>query len=166
VNAAYTLFVLGLITTVIVWARSYAESENGTAIFQAARGPRLARSGAMAILGLSLILTGNTRDGIVALSKHIPQNWNRMIHWRDHLIRQQVQCGATELDLPSRDLAAANLANWPRLYLFYDITDDPKWCVNTHLARYYGLRTIRRVPRSASVALKSLRESTDQARRR
>ncbi len=148
-NAGYALFVLGLFATVVVWARSRAESESATATLQESRGVRFARSGALAIPGLSLVLSGNTRDGIRGLAKGIPQNWHRMIEWRDELIRREKQNGAAELDLPTRNLAAANRAKWPKLYFFEDITEDPTFYVNQCVARYYGLKTIRRVPPAA-----------------
>ena len=100
----------------------------------------------LAILGLSLVLSVNTRDGILGLLKGVPQNWHRMIEWRDEVIRREVQNGATELVFPMRNLAAANRVKWPNLYLFEDITEDPTWYVNQHVARYYRLKTIRRVP--------------------
>jgi len=151
-NAAYTLFVLGFFATVIIWARSCAESESATATLRESRRARFARSGALAILGLSLVMSANTHDGILGLAKGIPQNWRRMIEWRDELIRQEVQNGATELVLPTRNLAAANRAKWPKLYYFEDITEDPTWYVNQHVARYYGLKTIRRVPPDVTLA--------------
>ncbi len=145
-NAAYTLFVLGFIATVVVCARSRAESDSVTATLHKSRGVRFACSWALAILGLSLVLSVNTRDGILGLLKGVPQNWHRMIEWRDEVIRREVQNGATELVLPTRNLAAANRVKWPNLYLFEDITEDPTWYVNQHVARYYRLKTIRRVP--------------------
>ena len=156
-NAAYTLFVLGFFATVIVWLRSRAESESETLNLLESRRVRFARSGALAILGLSLVLSTNTRDGILGLARGIPQNWHRMIEWRDELIRREVQNGAADLVLQTRNLAAEDRAKWPNLYFFEDITEDPTWFVNQHVARYYRLKTIRRVSPDGTLE--------DQARR-
>jgi hypothetical protein len=154
-SAAYTLFALGLITTTVVGVRARAGSDGAPVSSPAGQGLSFARSGALIIVGLSLVLTGNTHEGIAALSRGVPQTWHRMIHWRDGLIKRELRSGAVEVDLPIRDIGAVYLARWPQLYNFYDITDDPTWFINQHVARYYGLKTIRRVPRGASVAAKA-----------
>ena len=158
-NAAYTLFILGFFTTVIVWLRSRAESESETVSLRESPRARFARSGALATLGLSLVLSTNTRDGIIGLAKGIPQNWHRMIEWRDQLIRREVQNGATDLVLQTRNLAAEDRAKWPNLYFFEDITEDPTWYVNQHVARYYRLKTIRRVSPDGTLANQARRPS-------
>jgi len=151
-NATYTVFVLGWITAVVVWTRSQAESEGTTAKSQEPIGPRFARSAALAVLGLSLLVTGNTRNGIIGLRNRVPQNWNRMNHWRDHLIREAMRRGATQVELPIRDFAATYLTNCPRMYFFCDITEEPTFWVNGYLAWYYGVNSIRRVPQAAGMA--------------
>ena len=157
-NATYTLFVLGWITAVIVWTRSHAESGGATVTSQEANGPRFARSAALAVLGLSLLVTGNTCNGIVGLRNGVPQNWKRMIHWRDRLILKAVRGGATQVVLPIHDFAAINAANWPRMYSFFDITEHPTYWVNQHVALYYGLQAIRRVPPEARLSAKPERQ--------
>jgi hypothetical protein len=159
VSLAYTLFVLGWVTAVFVSTRPRAEPGDSTTTALEAIGPRFARSAALAILGLSLLVTGNTRDGIKALRKGVPQTLNRMVHWRDHLIRRAARRGAAELDLPLRNLGSTYLAKFPRLYPFSDISEDPSYMVNLHYATYYGLKVIRRVPPGARLSVKTGRRT-------
>jgi hypothetical protein len=145
-NATYTLFVLGWITAVIVWTGSSADVTGAKAISSEADGPRFARSAALAVLGLSLLVTGNTCTGITGLRNGVPQNWKRMNQWRDHLIREAEREGATQVELPIRDLAAGFITNYSSMYVFCDISDDPSYWVNSFVAHYYGLKAVRRVP--------------------
>ncbi len=157
-NAAYTVFVLGWITTVIVWTRSHAQPGGATAIGLDANGPRFARSAALAVLGLSLLVTGNTCNGIVGLRNGVPQNWGRMNHRRDRLITEAVRRGATRVEVPMRDFAATYLVNCPRIYFFEDIAEDPTWWVNYYVACHYGVQSLRRVPPVARLSAKPERQ--------
>ena len=154
VSSAYALFVLGWIVAVFVSSRPAAGAGDSAADALQAAGPRFARSAALGVLGISLLLTGNTRDAIQALREGVPQNWNRMVHWRDHLIHGAAQGGASEIDLPVHDLAGANRARYPRLYNFDDIKEDKDYYVNMHLATYYGLKVLRRVPPGSRLVIK------------
>ncbi len=143
-NATYTLFVLGWLIAVFTWFRADAEPGVATPASRDTNGQRFARSAALAILGLSLLLTGNTCKGITALSKGVPQKWQRMNHWRDRYIREAMRGGATEIVLPVRGFDARDLVNRPDYPM--EISDDPGWWSNAWVAWYYGLKSIRRVP--------------------
>jgi hypothetical protein len=155
VSSAYTLFVLGWITAVFVWTRSRAESGDSAATALEAVGPRFARTAALAVLGLSLLVTGNTRDGIAALWNGVPQTWHRMVHWRDHGIQRAAREGAIDVDFPMHDLGGPNLARYPKLYNFYDLSEDSTYFVNNAFAAYYGLRAVRRVPPDTVLSAKA-----------
>src|SRR5208337_2417167 len=157
-NAAYTLFVLGWITTVIVWTRSHSQPGGATAIGLDANGPRFARSAALAVLGLSLLVTGNTCNGMIGLRNGVPQNWRRMTHRRDRLITEAVRRGATRVEVPMRDFAATYLVNCPRIYFSAEITEDPTWWANQYVACYYGVQSLRRVPPVARLSAKPERQ--------
>jgi len=75
-----------------------------------------------------------------------------MNHWRDHLIREAMRRGVTQVELPIRDFAATYLTNGPRMYFFCDVTEDPTFWTNRFVAWYYGVNSIRRVPPAAGMA--------------
>jgi Family of unknown function (DUF6056) len=108
---------------------------------------------------LSLLVTGNTCNGIIGLRNGVPQNWKRMNHRRDHLITEAVRRGATRVEVPMRDFAATYLANCPRTYFFVDITEDPTWWANRYVAYYYGVQCLCRVPPAARPSAKAERQA-------
>ncbi len=159
-DAAYTLFVLAWITAVVVWTRSDAETERVTGGPRAAMGRRLARSAALGVFGLSMLVTGNTSNGIIALRDRVPQNWKRMHVRRDRLILEARRRGVSQIDVPIRDFARTYLGDRTRVYAFWDISEEPTWWYNHFLSWYYGVNSIRRVdpratpgPRTEAVGL-------------
>ena len=152
-DATYVLFVLGWITVVTAWANLHGETTELAVRSGVADRSRFVRSAALGVLGVSLLITGNTRTGIAGMRRGIPQAWNRMVHTRDRLIRAAVGRGESEFVVPAWSLAATSTVNWAKMHILYDVTDDPTWFVNKHIASYYGLKTIgrKRLPAASPV---------------
>ena len=146
-------FVLGWLALVYAATRAKAGSADSEAKALEAVGPRVARSVALVVLGLSLMLTGNTREGVLALWEGAPQTWSRVMHRRDRSMREAARAGATEFIWPMNNIAGIYRAKYSRIFIFHDMAEDPAGSDdNVHSAIYYNLKSVRRMPRRAWVA--------------
>jgi hypothetical protein len=146
-GATYILFVLGWITFVFACTRAKAGPADAEAKSLEAIGPRFARSAALVVLGLSLLFTGNTRDGIRALRERVPQTWSRIIHRADGSMRQAASQGVADFVWPMDNRAANYFARFARVFIFCSMSEDPSFEHNFHYATYYNFKSTRRVPR-------------------
>jgi Family of unknown function (DUF6056) len=146
-GATYIFFVLGWITLVFVCTRAKAGPADAEAKALEAIGPRFARSAALVVLGVSLVFTGNTRDGIRALRAGAPQTWSHIIHRADRSMRQAASQGVADFVWPMDNRAAVYVAKFSKVFNFHGMTDDPSFEHNLHYAMYYNFKSTRRVPR-------------------
>jgi hypothetical protein len=149
-GATYILFVLGWITFVFACTRAKAGHADAEAL--EAIGPRFARSAALVVLGLSLLFTGNTRDGIRALRERVPQTWNRIIHRADRSMRQAASQGVADFVWPMDNRAAVYFAKFAKVFIFCSMSEDPSFEHNMHYATYYNFKSTRRVPHRSPLA--------------
>ena len=146
-DAAYTLFLLGWIVAAFVGTRARGvESPVGVSPTAATR---TVRSAALAVLGLALILSGNTRAGIEELHAGSPQRWSSVLRWRDRMLTDVARGGATRADVPPLDRLPLY-----RMYMGVDVREDPKYWVNKHVASYYRLEGVRALPPGTRLAVR------------
>jgi hypothetical protein len=130
-NGIYLVFLTGWFWTFVMLVRRFPERATSLA---AARP--LLRGAAVAIFCASMLATGNTRRGIVELAWAAPV-YSAAMDERWRLLEEKAAAG--ELDAVVEPLPAR-----PRSYIkYFELTEDPDFWVNSYVASYFGLRTVR-----------------------
>jgi hypothetical protein len=130
-NGIYLIFLTGWFWTLVMLIRRFSERALSLMDVRA-----WIRGGAVAVFCASMLLTGNTRRGMIELAGAAPVYSAAMDErWRT----LEAKAAAGDLDVVVEPLPAR-----PRLYIkYFELTEDPDFWVNSYIASYFGLRTVR-----------------------
>jgi hypothetical protein len=133
VAAAHITFLTGWVVTLFIWTRGI-----GAQTPTANDAARLVESLALVVLGCAMLCSGNTPKAMHDLLYRAPA-WHRAWFARYEQLWEARQEGLGEVVLTP-------LPEQPALYSPQDAREDMHFYINTHMANYWGLKSVSVTP--------------------